>query len=212
MLWRDFIYFLYFAINHCVKSFTSITSNSFLSHLKRNNTPQNLSLEFKMAPIIYLIRHGEKPPKLTDEKDADGLSAQGMERAQGLRKVFGKDSGFDIQYIIAEKPKEDGSRDRPYETILPLSQDLGLTPNISISRNNAGDAAKAAKAYEGPGNVLVCWEHGVLAKIVEHLDVKEKAVYPDNRFDIVWEVRKPYHKLIWAGSEGVPGLDDGRMV
>lgn len=58
------------------------------------------------SPIIYLIRHGEKPPTQADGKDADGLSAQGLERAQGLRKVFGKDSAYDIQYIIAEQPKE----------------------------------------------------------------------------------------------------------
>lgn len=57
--------------------------------------------------------------------------------------------------------------------------------------------------------MLVCWEHGVLAKIVEHLGVKERVVYPEDRFDIIWEVKKPYHKLIWVGSEDVPGLDDG---
>jgi hypothetical protein len=56
-------------------------------------------------PIIYLIRHGEKPPKV-DGKDQDGLSAQGEERAQGLKVTFGKDSPYDIQCIIAEHPKE----------------------------------------------------------------------------------------------------------
>ncbi len=56
-------------------------------------------------PIIYLIRHGEKPPKI-DGKDVDGLSAQGEERAQGLHETFGKQSPYDIQYIIAEHPKK----------------------------------------------------------------------------------------------------------
>jgi hypothetical protein len=71
------------------------------------------------------------------------------------------------------------------------------------------DAADAAKAYAGPGNVLVCWEHGELAKIVEKLGVKEKATYPSDRFDVIWAVKKPYEVLEWVGSEGVPGLDDG---
>jgi hypothetical protein len=60
----------------------------------------------KTAPIIYLIRHGEKPPKNPDGSDADGLSAEGVERAQGLRQVFGADSPYDIKYIIAEHPKK----------------------------------------------------------------------------------------------------------
>ncbi|KAH9213340.1 hypothetical protein DL95DRAFT_390711 [Leptodontidium sp. 2 PMI_412] len=163
------------------------------------------------SPIIYLIRHGEKPPTQADGKDADGLSAQGLERAQGLRKVFGKDSVYDIQYIIAEQPKEDGSRDRPYDTILPLSQDLQLTPNTEIDRDDAKGAAAAAKSYSGPGNVLVCWEHGVLGHIVEKLGVKGKVKYPGDRFDIIWAVREPYETLEWVGSEGVEGLDEGEQ-
>lgn len=57
-----------------------------------------------------MIRHGEKPPKV-DGKDQEGLSAQGLDRAQGLRKVFSKDSGYDIQYILAEHPKKGISAD-----------------------------------------------------------------------------------------------------
>ena len=56
--------------------------------------------------MIYLIRHGEKPPKAADGKDVNGLSTQGVERAQKLCQVFGKDSIYDIQYIIAEHPKK----------------------------------------------------------------------------------------------------------
>jgi hypothetical protein len=53
-----------------------------------------------------MIRHGEKPPKEADGKDADGLSTQGVERAQGLREVFGASSAYDIRYILAEHPKK----------------------------------------------------------------------------------------------------------
>ena len=68
--------------------------------------PSPSRLRTKQAPIIYLIRHGEKPPKLSDGKDPDGLSAQGLERAQGLRQVFGRSSSYNINYIIAEQPKK----------------------------------------------------------------------------------------------------------
>lgn len=55
-----------------------------------------------------MIRHGEKPPKV-DGKDPDGLSAQGLTRAQGLRQVFGKSSQYNICYILAEHPKSGSS-------------------------------------------------------------------------------------------------------
>lgn len=51
-------------------------------------------------PTVYFIRHGEKP-----SDDGDGLSAQGMQRAQCLRNVFGASSGYDIGYILAQTPK-----------------------------------------------------------------------------------------------------------
>lgn len=50
-------------------------------------------------PTVYLIRHGEKPA------DGDGLSTQGLARAQCLRNVFGADSGYDIGHIMAQTPK-----------------------------------------------------------------------------------------------------------
>jgi hypothetical protein len=49
---------------------------------------------------VYLIRHGEKPAD-----GGNGLNAQGLERAQCLRTVFGAASQYDIGYIIAEQPK-----------------------------------------------------------------------------------------------------------
>ena len=52
------------------------------------------------AQTVYLIRHGEKP-----SDGSNGLSAQGEERAQCLRTVFGASSGYNIDYIMAETPK-----------------------------------------------------------------------------------------------------------
>jgi hypothetical protein len=52
------------------------------------------------AATVYLIRHGEKP-----SNGNTGLSAQGEQRAQCLRTVFGASSLYDIGYILAETPK-----------------------------------------------------------------------------------------------------------
>lgn len=62
------------------------------------------------AQTVYLIRHGEKP-----SDGGNGLSAQGVERAQCLRNVFGASSQYDIGYIIAEQPKS--SKPIPYSDI-----------------------------------------------------------------------------------------------
>jgi hypothetical protein len=48
-------------------------------------------------PTVYLIRHGEKP---TD--DGAGLSPTGEQRALCLTSVFGPDSSYNIDYILAE--------------------------------------------------------------------------------------------------------------
>jgi hypothetical protein len=53
-----------------------------------------------------MIRHGEKPPQDANGNDVNGLSALGLERAQWLRQCFGKDSQYNIGYILAEDPKK----------------------------------------------------------------------------------------------------------
>lgn len=60
--------------------------------------------------------------------------------------------------------------------------------------------------------MLICWEHGVLSKIVEKLGVKDSVKYPSDRFDIIWSVKKPYDTLDLVGSESIPGLDDQNGV
>ncbi len=47
-------------------------------------------------PDIYLIRHGEKNPDGT-------ISTKGMARARCLETVFRKDSGYNIQKMMAQK-------------------------------------------------------------------------------------------------------------
>ena len=110
---------------------------------------------------------------------------------------------------LTNTPQTDGSCSRPLETITPLAADLGLTPNTSISRDDASGAAAAATAFPGPGNVLLCWEHGQLDLIAQALGVPAaEAQYPDDHFDLIWTVPAPYTNIVSVTSEGVPGLDN----
>lgn len=56
---------------------------------------------------VYLIRHGEKP------SSGNGLNAQGMQRAQCLRNVFGASSGYNIDTILTQQYKSGAFSCRP---------------------------------------------------------------------------------------------------
>ncbi|KXT11949.1 hypothetical protein AC579_1007 [Pseudocercospora musae] len=156
-------------------------------------------------PTVYLIRHGEKPVS------GNGLNSQGMQRAQCLRNVFAANSNYNIEAILTQDYKSDGSRKRPYDTVLPLSQDLGLTIDHSCDRDDSHcvhDRVKALKNLNG--NVLVCWEHKALHDIVQALgdDDGDAPDYPSDRFDIIWTDPPSYGSITDEYSEGCPGLDN----
>jgi hypothetical protein len=60
-------------------------------------------LPLALGQTVYLIRHGEKPAD-----GSNGLNSQGQQRAQCLKNVFGRSSGYNIGYILAQKPKKGG--------------------------------------------------------------------------------------------------------
>ncbi|KAJ5198597.1 uncharacterized protein N7498_007714 [Penicillium cinerascens] len=152
-------------------------------------------------PIVYLIRHGEKPAS------GNGLNAQGLERAQCLRNVFGASSSYNIGHIMAEKPKSDGKRQRPYDTVEPLAKDLGLTVDTSCGRDHSGCVKDVVDGYTGSGNILICWEHHALTDIVKKLGDDNAPEYPDDSFNIIWTDPSPYNTITSETSENCPGLD-----
>ncbi|KAH8690669.1 putative phosphoglycerate mutase family protein [Talaromyces proteolyticus] len=168
--------------------------------------PTALSLLVAAAaaePTVYLIRHGEKP-----SNGGVGLSSIGEERSQCLRNVFGASSQYNIGYILAQQYKSDGSRDRPYLTVEPLAEDLGLTVDTSCDRDDPKCVKKAVEAYSGDGNILICWEHDALTDIVAKLGDDNAPTYPDDSFNIIWTDPSPYSDITSQTSENCPGLDN----
>ncbi|KAI1747824.1 hypothetical protein F4782DRAFT_519429 [Xylaria castorea] len=154
-------------------------------------------------PTVYLIRHGEKP-----SDGSTGLSAQGEERAQCLRTVFGAASAYNIGYILAETPDDDGTRARPYLTVEPLATDLGLTVDTSCDRDDDKCVQDLVDSYDGPGNILICWEHNELNNIAEQLGAKNVDNYPDDSYNLIWTQPYNYNKVTSVTSENCPGLDN----
>nr|POE51662.1 hypothetical protein CFP56_25869 [Quercus suber] len=154
-------------------------------------------------PTVYLIRHGEKPAD-----GGNGLNAQGMQRAQCLRNVFGTSSQYNIGHIMAETPKSSGKRARPYDTVEPLAQDLGLSVDTSCDRDDQDCVADVVESYNGAGNILICWEHDALHDIVKALGAKNAPDYPDDSFNIIWTDPPSYKSITSMTSENCPGLDN----
>lgn len=65
-----------------------------------NTLPLLLAALASANPTVYLIRHGEKAAA------GDGLNAQGVQRAQCLRTMFGSGSVYAIGHVMAMRPKE----------------------------------------------------------------------------------------------------------
>ncbi|KAJ5825270.1 hypothetical protein N7474_002408 [Penicillium riverlandense] len=151
---------------------------------------------------VYLIRHGEKP------SSGDGLNSQGEERAQCLVNVFSTSSSYNIGHIMAQTPQSDGSQQRPYDTVLPLAQSLGLTVDTSCQRDDSDCVQSVVDGYTGAGNILICWEHDALTDIVSALGDDDAPSYPSDSFNLIWTDPSPYTSIVSVTSEDCPGLDD----
>ncbi|KAH7024580.1 putative phosphoglycerate mutase family protein [Microdochium trichocladiopsis] len=150
---------------------------------------------------VYLIRHGEKPAD-----GGQGLSPAGEQRAECLRNVFGASSGYNIGYIIAEQPEGNGDRARPYETVKPLANDLGLMIDTSCKKKDAKCVAKLVRKYDGIGNILICWEHGILTRIAEALGAENAPEYPGGQFGDIWTLAHDSDDVTTQAMEDCPGL------
>lgn len=107
----------------------------------------------------------------------------------------------------ADLTRLDGSRQRPLDTIQPLASDLGLTVDTSCDRDDQKCVADVVDDYDGPGNVLICWEHDALTDIVKELGDKNAPDYPDDSFNIIWTDPPDYSSITSETSEDCPGLD-----
>jgi hypothetical protein len=66
--------------------------------------------------------------------------------------------------------------------VTPLAGSIGIQINTSIDRDDAKEVAHVAKKYDGPGNVLICWEHHALAKIVKEIGVVKYGKHVKNGY------------------------------
>jgi hypothetical protein len=152
----------------------------------------------RVQRLIMLIRHAEEPVGdalgVTEDGRADpnGLSVRGWQRAGALASWFGapEASGLAITPSALYAAADQGRSRRPYDTLRPLSQLLGLP--IQTLSSDGDPAAVAAVIEAAQGDVLVCWRHrelpGLARALLPQVASAVPATWDERRFDLVWAI------------------------
>jgi hypothetical protein len=182
---------------------------------------------------IMLIRHAEKP--LPDPRDDDdmpgsrgrhGLSVRGERRASMLAGYFAPADGVFAdsrirtpQFIFAGAATLRRASTRPADTVWPLAAALGLAVRDEFSSDPPLDAVTAALVFSASrGAVLASWRHDTLAELARAIGARAvPAEWPEDRFDMVWLLRKSSDgwslaqipQLLMPGDSETP-IEDGQ--
>ncbi|HYB30225.1 MAG TPA: hypothetical protein VEF89_26710 [Solirubrobacteraceae bacterium] len=165
--------------------------------------------------LIYIIRHGEKPPDSSPaavqsaptgppfgvdfegDQDAHSLIPQGWQRSGALAVLFDPalgtlQAGLQRPGSLFSPSYGDPAKTmahRTYETIQGLAGRLGLEINSPFQEGQESDLASSVVASSS-GVVLICWEHDHIPALAAAFPVVANTVipsgWPGDRFDVIW--------------------------
>jgi hypothetical protein len=154
-----------------------------------------------------IIRHAEKPSEdslghgvsVVGAHDKHGLCVRGWQRAGALVRFFAPHS-FIHPHPLISKPRTifasaatfESPSLRSQHTVDPLAVALGLRVETSYPCGDEHRLAAAVKASAGP--VLIAWHHRHIPKLARAIAgqlIACPAVWPDDRFDLVWVLDQP---------------------
>jgi hypothetical protein len=178
------------------------------------------------ALTILIVRHAEKPGEswpgqgLTADETGDkkSLVLRGWQRAGSWSALFGTSlGGSDYPQpavIYAADPNASTGKEpsqRPFETVAPLGERLGLRPDTTYALTQEPQLAAKIVGLAG-GVVLVCWEHKAIVKrllpkivggqIIPGIPVK----WNDDRFDVVLRFDRASPGALWSFRQLFPRL------
>lgn len=155
-----------------------------------------------MPSVVMLLRHAEKPlgdgpphgVTIDGTQDPESLTPRGWQRAGALVRLFVRDPSVDggprlptPTHLFASQVGPRSSSQRPRETLLPLSERLGLPVDSRFRKEELGELVEAILAIDGI--VLVAWEHHLIPSLATMLAGDASSVppvWPDDRYDVVW--------------------------
>jgi hypothetical protein len=153
-----------------------------------------------MKRSIYIIRHGEKPPKdppphgvdINGEHNEYSLIPEGWQRAGALVTFFSGPRAVletPTQLIAPDYSHHPEPCARTHETLQPLAKLPGLSVESPFKKAQGADLAKVLAA-ETTGVSLVCWEHDAIIDIARNMPLlpgpEIPGKWPADRFDVVW--------------------------
>src|ERR1700736_5437252 len=146
------------------------------------------------SSVIIIIRHAEKPDA------GDGLAPAGDARANAYVDYFKhftvNSNTIHFDYLFAAKNSHESKR--PKLTIKPLSKALGLDINTDFKDDEYAKLADELHAgrYSNK-NILVCWHHGKIPKLLAAFGADPQKLLPNGKWpeDVFgWVVRLEYNQ------------------
>ena len=122
---------------------------------------------------VLVTRHAEKSPDLNDPHLTSAGEQRAMLLATYIPEQFGKPD-----FIFATANSKHSSR--PFETVLPLSQAVGVPIDQSYADQDYGALAlilRGSEKYHGK-SVLICWHHGNIPSLLNAIGALV-GTYPD---------------------------------
>ena len=157
-----------------------------------------------MPPLVMLLRHAEKPfgegpphgVTVDGTLDAESLTPRGWQRAGALVGLFvgnpsdGRGPRLPTPTcLFASQIGPQSSSQRPRETLVPLSERLGLGVDSRFPKEQVALLVRAVQALDGV--VLIAWEHHLIPSLATQLMGDASSVpqiWPDERYDVVWVI------------------------
>jgi hypothetical protein len=127
---------------------------------------------------VLLIRHAEKPA------DGPDLSDQGRKRAQSYVSYFqklmldGKSARPDAIFAT----KQSKSSNRPYETVQPLAQALGIAVQANFKDDEVAELAASLRSQSHGHTLLVCWHHGMMPQLLAAFGADPSQLLPGGKW------------------------------
>jgi broad specificity phosphatase PhoE len=155
-----------------------------------------------MPSVVMLLRHAEKPlgdgpphgVTVDGALDPESLTPRGWQRAGALVGLFVPDPSYGRgpnlptpTRLFASQIGGGSSSQRPRETLLPLSERLGLVVDSRFPKEEVGELVRAVRTIDGV--VLIAWEHELIPSIANMFaedTSRVPQIWPDDRYDLVW--------------------------
>ena len=137
------------------------------------SVPLLLAKAADAAPVIFIVRHGEKAS--TGGNDPD-LSPERQKRADALARIL-KDSQITSVFVTEFK--------RTQETAVPTAKATHVSPTV-ISANDIGALAEKLRALKG--NALVVGHGNTIPDLLKALGIATPVSIPDDDYVEIFAV------------------------